>query len=313
MQRRASRLGRASAPGGFTLIELLMVMVVIAILASVAMAGLFAAQEAAKEAKTKSTITKLHNQLMLRWETYRTRRLPVAMNPNNKSRTLFAKRKLRAMWKLMRMEMPDVYADLSLPWSEIDPRFNALSIAYNEFLEPTATPENASAECLYLIITVGMNDGEEVRFLASEIGDTDEDGMSEFLDGWGRPIRWLRWAPGYVPRLSADTDFQVDDPRKQADPFDSLGVGRPGGGLEPFGPPPTYGFKLVPLIYSAGPDGEFGILSPFEPDRAWNPYSLHPDPVLGDVWRGAPTSNPFHVPEGGGHMDNITNHRLGER
>ena len=38
-------------------------------------------------------------------------------------------------------------------------------------------------------------------FEDSEIGDTDDDGMPEILDPWGRPIYFLRWAPGYVSAL----------------------------------------------------------------------------------------------------------------
>ena len=62
---------------GFTLIELLVTITIIGILASMALAGMSIANSHAKVIKTKSTITKLHNQMMQRWESYRNRRLPV--------------------------------------------------------------------------------------------------------------------------------------------------------------------------------------------------------------------------------------------
>jgi hypothetical protein len=34
-------------------------------------------------------------------------------------------------------------------------------------------------------------------FKASEVGDTDGDGLPEFLDGWGNPIRFYRWPTHY--------------------------------------------------------------------------------------------------------------------
>jgi len=340
--------------GAFTLMELLMVMVIIAILSSMVLAGLFSAYEAAKQSKTRGTISKIHSQIMHRWESYRTRRLAIAMLPGE-SANHFAGRRLAGLWELQRIEMPDDYSDLSFTPIVPEHANNALRQAYlariTQFTAQAA--ENSSAECLYLMVTLGMNADEEVRFLDSEIGDTDEDGIPEFLDGWGRPIHWIRWAPGFIPRLRADTDFQRDDPPGstapltgfQADPFDPRGNCRPGSqGPQtvqlpstrnmvpltlwppPGNPPPTdgepsYGFKLVPLVYSWGPDGESGIFSALDTARAWHPYAWHSDPgspptmrysdgtTPSTKWRGTPILGL----EGGGHVDNFHNHRLGNR
>jgi hypothetical protein len=59
------------------LIELLVTITIIGILASMALAGMSIATGRAKVVKTKSTIAKLHNQMMQRWESYRDRRLPI--------------------------------------------------------------------------------------------------------------------------------------------------------------------------------------------------------------------------------------------
>jgi hypothetical protein len=176
---------------------------------------------------------------------------------------------------------------------------------------------------------MSMNADTEIRFLDGEIGDTDNDRMPEFVDGWGRPISWLRWAPGYiqpsrenpqafVPQTFIDTDFQLPDLSTHPDPFDPTGVGRSNAQtprLEPPQPQPrVWGFKLVPLIYSAGPDGEAALYEGHDTGVAWNPYSQHNvnaplgGPAL-PLWRGTP----INALEGGGHLDNITNHRLGNR
>jgi prepilin-type N-terminal cleavage/methylation domain-containing protein len=348
----------------FTLVELLVVMVIIAMLTAMTLAGLFSAQESAKAQRTRGTIAKIHNQVMVHWESFRTRRLPVFFNPaidgNDAVATRrFAARKLQALWDIMRLEMPDQYADFKFP-NDIDARngattpevaVNALRQAYRDHLAMVAASrnlpgvteliaeaeaQNASAECLYLIITVGMNADEEVRFLAGEVGDTDHDGLYEFLDGWGRPISFLRWAPGYLPTNPeykaefCDTDMQFARIESDGaaglsasdsldpDPFDPVGVGRPGAqppSIQPPSPVPnTYGFKLMPLIFSKGPDGEDGIFSGvYNLSRAPNPYSLYPETTTAyynrDIWRGSPLPGI----EGGGHADNITNHRLGRR
>src|SRR5262249_28080588 len=138
-------------------------------------------------------------------------------------------------------------------------------------------------------VTLGTNADDEVRFLDNEIAQPDPKRPPVFVDGWGRPIRWIRWAPGYVPNtgprppLPADSDFQRADPPGSAaltsnpatplsshpDPFDPRGVCRRGGLMQPPGPKPqfwdgtgqadSWGFKLMPLVFSAGPDGEYGL------------------------------------------------------
>ena len=47
-----------------------------------------------------------------------------------------------------------------------------------------------------MIVSMGSPEAME-QFSQSEIGDTDHNGYPEFLDGWGKPIFFLRWAPGF--------------------------------------------------------------------------------------------------------------------
>jgi prepilin-type N-terminal cleavage/methylation domain-containing protein len=58
-------------------------------------------------------------------------------------------------------------------------------------------PETESAEMLYLILTAGDVLGAAPvgsdEFSTSEVRDTDGDGLLEFVDGWGRPLRFYRW------------------------------------------------------------------------------------------------------------------------
>jgi hypothetical protein len=54
-----------------------------------------------------------------------------------------------------------------------------------------------SAELLYYILTRGTSLAEESAgsdaFSASEVKDTDGDGLLEIVDAWGNPVRFYRW------------------------------------------------------------------------------------------------------------------------
>src|SRR2546430_12380888 len=85
----------------FTVVELLVVMVIIAILSAMVLGALASAYETAKLAKTKATIAKIHNQIAHRWDSYRTRRLPISMQQGETTQA-FAARRLAALWELQR-------------------------------------------------------------------------------------------------------------------------------------------------------------------------------------------------------------------
>ncbi|MBI1900585.1 MAG: type II secretion system protein [Planctomycetia bacterium] len=317
----------APGRGGFTLIELLMVILIIGILASIVMGALHAAQQSGRAAQTRTTISKIHQQLMLQWEAQRTRRVPTYALPSDNART-FAARQLQVRRDLMRADFPDRYEDIfDAPiYPGIPPadaaniqnhvRNSALRQSYERAIARvgTATPANASAECLYLIATYGLNSETEFKVFSFEVGDTDQDGMREFIDGWGRPIQFLRWAPGFIPRLGAVTDLQNDNGTssqgvfrpERRDSFDPLGVNP-----VPPGSPPRFGYDLTPLIYSAGLDSEYGLFVPPAGTLAQrrNPYSAYGPMQAGQPLLGATGASV----EGGGHQDNITNHQLGVR
>lgn len=165
------------------------------------------------------------------------------------------------------------------------------------------TTEHQGAECLYLILST-MKDHDKSAldyFSTDEIGDTDGDGMKEVLDGWGRPLEFLRWTPGYVSGNLANTDQKADNTRP--DPFDPLHV----DGKE------TY--EIRPLIYSAGPDGMYEVnrgqivyAMPFFPNPT--PAGEYPnDPYWSDGVSpqiGEPFDTDGDTVEG--WDDNISNH-----
>jgi len=161
------------------------------------------------------------------------------------------------------------------------------------------TTEYQGSECLFLILSC-MKDGDKSAlgyFQTAEIGDTDADGMREILDGWGKPLEWLRWPSGFVRENLAITDQTADI--RFPDPFDPL---RTDGN--------TYAVR--PLIYSAGLDGEYaverGVMVYVQPSF---PSPLQPNELPNDPYL-IPTNSPLLVgtPDTSreGWQDNISNH-----
>lgn len=126
---------------------------------------------------------------------------------------------------------------------------------------------NANAELLFAIVEDATADGATAleAFGASEIGDTDGDGLKEFIDAWGNPIGWIRWPSGSPevlfshpdpldPRLVQNGRLTLSD-----EPYDKF-ASDPGWGTDyPSSP------MGMPLVVSAGNDGVFGIRFALEP------------------------------------------------
>jgi len=134
-------------------------------------------------------------------------------------------------------------------------------------------------------------------FSENEIGDADGDGMKEIHDGWGNPILFLRWAPGFESTLQKSL---VEDPN-QEDFFDPARVGTSYSAAFISTKHPR---ALYPLIFSAGPDQKYGI----KVGGDW--YSVLSDPHHPSMQQIGKPQNPEDVQQS---ADNITNHLLATR
>jgi len=319
------RSARTAFRLGVTLIELLITITIISILSATFLGVSNLAMESAREARTKSTIGKIHGLLMEKWAEYATRRVDfdqgaVAMAGGSQrdQGMALADVRLLAVRELMKLEMPDRWSDVAL---NSIPDSNPKSVAVGATTVLTALPaitgtyrrklnglrdtvngaplngqtvrENQGAECLYMIVMLTTGDGE-ARSLFSEqdIGDTDGDGAPEFLDGWGRAIEFVRWPAGFI------SDFQPVDPvtalrlpdqdHDPADVFrrDQVSVTIPPISAYPGSVQPAMqeirnrhttfmlsAYRLVPLIYSRGPDGEADVVVDAEEVLRLDPYA----------------------------------------
>jgi len=281
-----------SRRAAFTLVELLVTVTIIGMLASMLLFGLLKVQSQTQAARTKTTIGKIDALMRPRWDGFMTRRLP--MNTIGMSPKDAAELRLVALRQIQRMELPDHWAEVTTAPAELK-KINgsntgvtlnrtAMSEAFLRYYntvgvnKPGANPPNdpngkpstqyQAAECLYMILTVGALDDRNGRelFLDSEIGDVDGDGAPEFVDGWGMPIRLIRWPVGFVddPRQDSSAQARFGHLSSIMPPKSPSGAAAPLVACKPdaityhdaFDPRrvDVEAFLIYPLVFSNGPD-----------------------------------------------------------
>ncbi len=269
---------------GFTLIELLVVLVIISLLAALAISVIGAVMVNARTAATSATLTKINGRIRDRIQTlaeldYEQYELLAENDGFQRSN----EKKVVARKIAMLEAFPQT-------WSEFDTLFPELATEItSKYGTNTFTPATESAEVLYYILTEGPIPGRGRRkvisgvgqvqadeFNSSDTSDTDGDGLLEFVDGWGNPLRFYRWptrlvrpdgagatitpaqlanAKVIIPSLTAANAVKDAD-----DPYDAMaGSNDPDQFESAYLTPSTYN---VPLVVSVGENGLLGLYEP---------------------------------------------------
>jgi prepilin-type N-terminal cleavage/methylation domain-containing protein len=235
------RRPRGLSVRGFSLTELLVVVAIVLMLTSLAGAAISAASSSQKKFRTKTLISKLDSIVGAQYAEYGSRTIGGAAGSDRGAL-------LRAM---AQGDLPDSWAIVTDLAKKTAADLTPHQRAYVAVWPSSASDQqrvmaaNAGAECLFMIVMQGgIADCLDCRGLQAEIGDQDGDGMPEFLDAWGTPVGFVLWPSGL--RLPADSGT----------PFFASTLP-----FEPIVPSVTdaKGGLMRPLVFSAGPDREYGI------------------------------------------------------
>ena len=333
MQRNQAQIRFSALRQAFTLVELLVVCVIIIILAALTLAAVNVAAHSAKVAKTRATIQKLDAAMLQIFESYESKFTTIKRKVNS-ALPKEEQQKIAAHFirDTMRMEMPQCWAEVhkadGIKSKPITITLNGTNYNVDEsplleyywqaYINRIDTGHPPSRAALLFLIIQNLNPEALTAFHGSEVV-RNADGMLEFVDAWGRPILFLRWAPafpdsdlqqnvlkraGYTPTsnpadnrnwwLARDADLLAAMKEASAAHPDQTDERKE-----------SIGWFLYPLIYSAGADGKYGLDDGllFDTDQG--------TAIIGSEGILDPFAFPFGLPLGRGseHFDNIHNHQ----
>jgi prepilin-type N-terminal cleavage/methylation domain-containing protein len=308
------------ASGGFTLVELLIVIAIIMLLASISLPVIGALITNARSAATTVTIRKVDDLLQARIKNYKR-----YIDEQTRDRRVGAEFKKQGPKTKGLLFTADPYLPGAAPKRYIsavgpvtDPKQTLKAIvlaqkgqfrrffpqSWAEFEQygwntelgvskpSPVDPATESAEVLFVMLTKmsipGVGDDGNDMFTPVELADTNQNGKTEIVDAWSRPLRFYRWPTSLFRMAARDSgirqdaaagalamcsgsatqwktlagaiDKDLDDPRRLYPKNGTNGaVGSPTAFGNAFHQISTFS---LPMVVSAGVDGELGLKEP---------------------------------------------------
>ncbi len=308
MRRFTAHQSVHSSRGGFTIVELMMVVGIMLFLIATSAFVVRNIGNKAREKATMATIVKINGLVLNRVEAMR-KALDSSKNQQQIQSLVGQKytslvnangAKCRSLPKpvVEILVRKDIFRQNLPQYIKENTSVNA-AMGAAAGTAGTDAGASISSEYLYYILTshetYGVPPVGEDAFTASEVKDTDGDGLFEFVDGWGKPLRFYRWPTrvirpeaGAINRIFAGLFFaglppvpaagfneqdplsvDPDDPQSRIEHENA----RSGDLLISLfntsvsyntGEYATAGTYWLPLIVSAGEDGVLGLYEPYD-------------------------------------------------
>ncbi len=280
---------------GFSLIELLIVISVIAILTTMSVVVLQGVLNQAREDATAMTVTKVGELLEERIAAFDRAATGAVLAdegdqlerdvkrffglPNNSVQPRVLRQRvaeLIARKRLFRTFFPQRFAEMvDIKDLTGSPGSNGIPDMLEEKLRDASgattfdltqhDPVTESAELLHFMLNemavFGVTPTGADSFTGAEVADTDGDGLLEFIDAWGNPLRFYRWPTRLIDIDLADTDPAT--PGRQGDVTSAA----PGSGVE--------GEREFASLFIRGLAGTNGITR--------DPLLVDPDDTIGRI------------------------------
>ena len=223
----------------FTLIELLVVTATILLLMSLTAVAVSSARSSQRRNQTRVTISKINEVLSSQWRTYPSQSVSL---PNGWMANGWTLNEYKRCYRITG-DMPPNWNDVEVIANSSSQFNTRAQKTYRQFWNQktqtqTPTDQYADGECLFLSVMyggfagcldcAGLRSGKDFK-------DVDGDGFQEFVDAWGNPLGFVLWPAG-LTTPNGNLFFSNGD-----NSSDKL----------------TY--ELRPLVFSAGPNGAYGI------------------------------------------------------
>lgn len=213
MRRFTNHQSVRTARRGFTLVEMMMVTAILLFLIATSAFVVRNIGNKAREKATMATIVKTNSLLTQRIQAFHktlesTRTQKLIQGRMNAKRAQLISTTGNKKFNVLTAPIVEILVKKDL-FREQFPQFVGDNVQVNAAMDAiagtTGTAGSAgadggasvSAEYLYYTLTqfdaLGISPVGEDAFNASEIRDTDGDGLKEIVDGWGRPLRFYRW------------------------------------------------------------------------------------------------------------------------
>jgi prepilin-type N-terminal cleavage/methylation domain-containing protein len=203
-----TRQNRAARRDGFTLVELLVVIAILAGLMGLSGAAYFRWLDSKQYDVTEQTIRTVYKSLEQHLKAVRDLANKEDIPPSVMTLAQNDPRRARVIWIKLRLkqEFPMTYAEARQPWA-VPPVPGVLPVtaadlpAKNEYVRILGNRTSAAGEssaCLLMALQRRRAGANPLNAddLGPAVGDSDNDGMKELIDGWGQPLAFARWPAG---------------------------------------------------------------------------------------------------------------------
>ncbi|REK23464.1 MAG: prepilin-type N-terminal cleavage/methylation domain-containing protein [Planctomycetota bacterium] len=271
MQPVTDRAQQTPRRAGFTIVELLVVILIIAAMIAISVAVMGDSVKEARIQATRTTIRQLDSMLQQRVETFgrlnltsQAQRFKLAYDTNKPvadpavslevAEIMVRKDRFRAAFP---QRVEDLWGfDQQAGGGDDAPLY---AVWLSNLTSPgNHQPETESSELLYLSLTEGTVFGGPAlgidRVPVEHVHDTDNDGIPEFVDEWGSPLRFYNWTTRLIRPDGPGADIDLPMFQATAKPLMPSVI-------EPGGPTLPMPFDYYSNWLNIDPDDQTGALS----------------------------------------------------